>query len=379
MGTWAGHVLPGSMFLLIGVWASFITAIRYIQSKMKSQYKQKSSYKYRGTTDHPCICFPCYSFRRAPIESMLKILLTSIGIIGEIATGLHYRTVPLHKAHIHNHNTEMPMNEHNHKRDIINSTINTGLLESTSAMPEMKEELWFLPGNAQHITMYLGFLLASLITVLRYKKFDIPLKLEWFMNGLAFAIEGYLFSTHSHGLNQIEVHVHSLLVYSIIGCIIFGGLEVAVSDNIMLSFGRCFFIILQGTWFIMVAFVLYPDEIGLNGDVWKWDATDMGQIMFLSCVFFWHIFIIITLIVIKVWIMKRVYLKSAWIAEKFDELLLIDIEIEKASDDIFYSDPLRHSSSSNGNGFHLLSDEEISESEKLIFDTDQIRVTNTNL
>jgi hypothetical protein len=143
MGTFAGHVLPGSFFLFFGVWWSFITAIRYIQSRNKSSHKKDHQYRYKATVIMPCICCPCFSLRRAPVESILKLVFTTIGIIGELATGIHYRQVPEHRT------MAMPMNDgsmhHVHHRD-LHQMEHANANSTRAAQLEMKEELWLIPG-----------------------------------------------------------------------------------------------------------------------------------------------------------------------------------------------------------------------------------------
>ena len=155
MGTFVGHILPGSFFLFFGIWWSFITAIRFIKSKAKSICKKDQKYKYKATVTMPCICCPCYSLKRAPVESIFKLVFTTLGIIGELATGISYRPVPDYKA--------KPISieyEHVHKKD-LNVLNSSSLGKNMTSIPEMKQELWLIPSNAQHITMYTAFALGK--------------------------------------------------------------------------------------------------------------------------------------------------------------------------------------------------------------------------
>lgn len=99
MGTLAGHLLPGFFFICISIWWSFITAIRFVLSKPKrNSTGYPGSYIYRTSATMPCLCLLNDRLRRAPIESLIKFIFGSIGIIGEIATGIHFNYVrPVNK------------------------------------------------------------------------------------------------------------------------------------------------------------------------------------------------------------------------------------------------------------------------------------------
>ena len=97
MGTLGGHLLPGFFFIGFALWWSYITAIRYVQSKLRRESNQPPAI-YHSTVTMPCICLPSRKLRRAPIESWVKILFTIIGILGEILTGLRFNYIrPLNK------------------------------------------------------------------------------------------------------------------------------------------------------------------------------------------------------------------------------------------------------------------------------------------
>ena len=147
MGTLGGHLLPGSFFLLFALWWSFITAIRYAQSKMKSPYKKNSLIGYRSSVTMPCICCPCGVLRRAPIESILKATLALIGILGEVITGLHWHTIPKYKIITPAPADSIPQIEHNHvhKREVM----------SSPESPEMITTWFFLIGNGKKNNSYI--------------------------------------------------------------------------------------------------------------------------------------------------------------------------------------------------------------------------------
>ena len=126
-----GHILPGVFFGFFGLWWSFVTSFRYIQSKKKNS--NKTLVGYHTSITMPCFCLPCGKLKYLPIESFIKIIFCTAGVIGEIITGIEYHTVPKNGSNEMNH-------EHYHedidKREVSNST----------SQPEMIEKLWLVPG-----------------------------------------------------------------------------------------------------------------------------------------------------------------------------------------------------------------------------------------
>ena len=93
MGSLGGHLIPGSFFIMFGIWWGFITAIRYTQSKLKSPLKKGKLIGYHTSVTMPCICLPGRRLKRAPIESFLKVILVSIALFIEAYTGFYHYEV----------------------------------------------------------------------------------------------------------------------------------------------------------------------------------------------------------------------------------------------------------------------------------------------
>ena len=310
-----GHLLPGSFFLLFSIWWSFITAIRYVQSKLRSPYKKNATVGYKSTAWMPCLCLPCGPLKRGPVESYLKFFLALVGLLGEIITGLSIRYKPISSlsktlttdsimsdGEHHEHN-------HVHKRD-------------ASLPNETMISYWHMDyANAQHVTMYSGFMLGALVEILMYHRFDLPAKLDYACGILGFAIEAFLFVNHLHSKEPLEVHVHVLLVYAVYGCIIFCVLEYVNPKEIMYTYGRILFTMLHGTWFFEVGFVLYPPT---DDPAYQWDKNDHNQIMTITVSYAWHVILIATGLLIQLGIIKRVYKGSKRMAAIMDQLIMID-------------------------------------------------------
>jgi hypothetical protein len=102
--------------------------------------------------------------------------------------------------------------------------------------------------------------------------------------GLAFSVEGILVAFHLKG-TLLEWSAHFMLALLIAACAIIVFLEAAWPEAIILSFARCYFVLLQGTWFCHIGRILFL------GFPW-WEDSDlsyMGATMFLPVVFVTHL------------------------------------------------------------------------------------------
>ena len=74
---------------------------------------------------------------------------------------------------------------------------------------------------------------------------------------MAYLVEGLLFSFHLMGRDMIDTSLHTLLVYTCYACAVITLLELHFRNQVLASLGRGFCTLLQGTWFIQTAFILY--------------------------------------------------------------------------------------------------------------------------
>ena len=114
-------------------------------------------------------------------------------------------------------------------------------------------------------------------------------ELEYVMIAMALTVEAILFKFHLVERDMLDTTIHVLLVYSIYGCIILILAEMVFRKQVLLALGRAFFMLLQGTWFCQVAFILYspiPDQSGVYNT--KWDHDNHEDIMLTTCIFTWH-------------------------------------------------------------------------------------------
>ncbi|KAL3221481.1 hypothetical protein MRX96_029380 [Rhipicephalus microplus] len=224
MGTFAGHALPGTFLFILGTWWAYGAWRNYVRSR-----EHKRRYTCRAWYEIPC------ATRRICFEGIAKIVTCSIGVAGEVAT-----------AFKHGHFTEM--------------------------------------GNAQHVSMYLFYLLSGLVDVMTNCGFPFPPHTDYVTLLLAVTVEGLLFHFHLHGRPHLDVLVHTLLVYTVAAeaaCII---AEMCRPRSVFASLGRAYFCLLQATWFWQVGFILYSPLPAHPA----WDVHSHMDMMLAASVFTWH-------------------------------------------------------------------------------------------
>jgi hypothetical protein len=87
----------------------------------------------------------------------------------------------------------------------------------------------------------------------------------------AFAIEGLLFWFHLRMQHDLVADVHVCLCFAVAGCVIAVVAEAALCETgaVAPTLARCFFTMLQGTWFCQAAHIVYGEH------AWLPAATDI--------------------------------------------------------------------------------------------------------
>ncbi|XP_031526212.1 transmembrane protein 45B [Vicugna pacos] len=206
MANFKGHALPGSFFLIVGLWWSVKYPLKYFHRKGKS-----------SQLTH-------YYQRLEIIEAAIRTLFSVIGVLAEqfVPDGPH-----LHLS---------------------------------------QESHWVKLMNWQHSTMYLFFAASGVADMLTYLSAHTPVGLDRLVMAVAVFNEGFLFYYHVHNRPPLDQHIHSLLLYAVFGGALSIALEVILRDNIVLELFRTSLAILQGTWFWQIGFVLFPPFGGPEWD-----------------------------------------------------------------------------------------------------------------
>ena len=236
MGTFGGHALPGSFFIVFALWWTWKAFKRYYRCQAKGQ-------KYWSTITFPVDCSLKGCLSNLEWEGIFKLFFTSVGFAGEIITGFKDG----HFSHF---------------------------------------------GNGQHATMYFFFGLSGAIDILVHHGASLPKNIEYAIGILCFVVEDVLFMFHLHGRNPLDVLIHTLLVYTLHGCVLISTCELIFRNSLMVTLTRCFLVLQQGTWFWQAGIILYKP-------LTPWKEDDHKEMMLVTMIFTWHVainFIIIMMI-----------------------------------------------------------------------------------
>ena len=203
MGTFLGHALPGSFFLLFAIWWHTQLTRRYIICK-------KQGKQFCSSASFPLL-WRCMS--NWPIEGILKLTVTTVGMIGEMIAATNY----------------------------------------------LHANAFVFMGDLQHVTMYAFFAISGAVDIFANRGYRfIPPGLDYVAGALAFTAEALLFTFHLHGRSPLDIVLHQLLVFAIAACVLATLFECKYRSEPIIPFLRVFFVFLQGTWFFQVGFILYP-------------------------------------------------------------------------------------------------------------------------
>nr|XP_033773237.1 transmembrane protein 45B-like isoform X2 [Geotrypetes seraphini] len=265
MANFKGHALPGSFFLMFGLWWSVKYPLKYLSRRVKTN------------------CRPSLFYQRLElIEGLIKIICSLIGILAEqfVPDGPHMRLV----------------NGEDHS--------------------------WVKLMNWQHSTMYLFFGLSGILDVLTYFPLNIPVGMDRLSMALALFAEGFLFYFHVHNRPELDQHIHTLLLIAIFGGAFIIFLEVFIRDHVVLELFCTSLLILQGTWFWQIGFVLFPPSGGP-----EWKQTDHNNIMFITMCFCWHYLIALIVTAINYYLVYCFVKRRRWNNSE------MNVEIRKLNSD----------------------------------------------
>ncbi|CAG5134137.1 unnamed protein product [Candidula unifasciata] len=268
MGDLKGHLLPGSLFIVYGLWWAIGAIKRFLVCR-------KTGTRYISTATFPCP-WSCGRVGSWPIEAIIKIILSSFGMFAEITFNLPH--------------------------------------------PNM--------GIVQHATMYFFFMVSGVVDLLIHFGVPLPPGTDYISVALAFMVEGLLFANHLHEREVLDVKIHLLLVYVVFVTVVVVLLEARIQRSALLTLARSYLLMLQGSWFWGVGIILYGH--GDKNLAWKLDsAMDAMQA---TIYFSWHCAAHFVLLVLMVIIMSRCYRVQRDPFRNGSELPLADLSSEDKQD-----------------------------------------------
>lgn len=214
MGSLIGHLLPGSMFILISLWW-FVGEIL-----QKCQTNERGNAKQRSNSIQPAwyLC-PGRRLSNHPVEPVIKVALAVLGVLAEL---------PVSKA----------------------SALFDGNGEFLSSNID----------NYAHSVMYCFFGFTGVVDLVMWYNLlpSLPPKFDYLIFSLALWIEGFLFYFHLHGRDELNVRLHTIL-YVIVFVTAAAFLLAVIYDQFIpfLCFLKAYLFSLQGSWFFQISFVLF--------------------------------------------------------------------------------------------------------------------------
>jgi hypothetical protein len=233
-------VYLGVVFPIFAFWWHINNCTRYVRSlrSENDEKAQRQQIKFEGSTTYPCFWLPFKVCRHWPIESIVKIIVSSIDIIAKIHDG--YESLP--KPHV--------------------------------------RAIW-----AMHIPMLLGFFLAGWVEILVHYKIIFPRRITQIMAALAFAMETLTMVFHTDERSILEAHIHRLLGMTMVCSTIVAIGECFMPNNFSFILARSYFMLTQGTWLFQSAFVLWP--LAAN-PYFTWDPNSNDSVLYATMCFGFH-------------------------------------------------------------------------------------------
>ncbi|KAH8942467.1 hypothetical protein BDL97_14G100900 [Sphagnum fallax] len=210
MGSFKGHVLPGTLFGLVGLWHLLNSIFNYV----------KDPKGFRGRVWHPPPAAAATVFAHAGLRYM-ELYIIIVGTFIDMCLEFFYST---------------------HLRFEVDGALNTAHLN-----------------DFEHAAMLLMFFLFGTCVLISETTGWLPLPeggLFWIAS-MAFTAEYLLFYFHSTSHAGLEGSYHGILVVLIGLCILASTLIAAYPQSFALDLAAGLALTLQGAWFYCTAYTLY--------------------------------------------------------------------------------------------------------------------------
>ncbi|XP_038601041.1 transmembrane epididymal protein 1A-like [Tachyglossus aculeatus] len=237
MATFLGHVLPGLVFLLFGLYHALLAS----RAMLRGQRLLTPPRPPRSQTGASWL-------QRVPAEGLFKALCSMTFILTEFFYPPGANRLQL-------------------------------LDWEDPARPFLHQDEW------QHFTMYAFFMVSGWVDVLSQTW---PARrregVERVALALAFHVLTLLLLSHSQGKNALESQVHglALLPAGLLSLVL--TLEIWAPDQPRLWIARSWLVMVLGSWLLQTGFVLYRPPSGR-----PWQTDNPSELMFLTTFFCWHL------------------------------------------------------------------------------------------
>ena len=250
--TFGAHVYPGVFMLIWGSWWSIASLWAYLTRRLGICSRDTGIYSDSELRQKSY--FPNMFLKRVPLEPIIKIVFTSMGLFIEFC--IVERFAGIEKLRFHFLST-----------DPINGTVH------------------YPVDKLYHITMYSSFMssgimdLVSLWLIARLPSLQLPRHTTQLFLALAFVVEGSLWYSHSDDSWLLHYRMHVLLAVVVLLIAVFAALRMLQPNNILINASMAFLMMLQGTWLIQLDIVLNATD---------WDQLSMEHAMVMQASFYWH-------------------------------------------------------------------------------------------
>lgn len=264
MGSLAGHVIPGTFLILYGlawcvlsIWLHLTSRKTPTAKKFRCLRKTVSKDTLQQRSWLPLCCCP-----NIPLEPILKICLPALAIFIELFLDYSY--------------------EGGKKRvvwRVYRAYTDDGLIRDQAKL--------------HHVTMHSGFLLSGVVDILAIFV-SLPACTSKLFLSLALSIEFILFRLHTMGRDELNIQIHSILVFIIFICLIFSLLRLFSSNSLVINLGLGSSLLLQGTWLIQAGHFLFTSFLSTRVRHGKSAGhhDHHGVLMFFAETFAWHMLLV---------------------------------------------------------------------------------------
>nr|XP_033814670.1 transmembrane epididymal protein 1 [Geotrypetes seraphini] len=239
MGTFIGHISPGLAFLSFGLFYAFRFSWMVLKGE-RIQYAERRKLRIQSGF-HGFLC-------ALPLDGVLKVFYGTLAVMAEF-----FYPPGVNKLYFY--------------------------------LQEDADLQFRNPNEWQHVTMYGYFAFSGWLDIVSQACLPRRLVLlEQIGITVAFYITILLLKFHMHDKEEVENRIHMLLLLTCFLTSLILTVEIWKPNYRRLWFSKTCLLMVQGTWLLHAAFILYRPPTGK-----RWDSTNMANLMFLTNFYCWHV------------------------------------------------------------------------------------------